>query len=614
MSDLAFLWASLPRIDSLHASGDGVWAFWSWSGLAEVAEIYAAPADGTAAPVRLTHSTEHMSIRDVSQDGMRLILAHSPRSSEHDQLLLLDRTAENRLTPLTAAQTDHYIYGGSFAPGQKTIAYLSDFDDETGMVVTGSLRYVQSLATGARRVLFRSPDPFDVGPNYSPDGQHLLWPRHRRKPGAAQLWVIGADGSTPRQVLAFGESSPIVGHWLDAGRLVFVTDGAMNDRVGVLTLASGQIDWLAEAVDFNPQQLVVGQGGAFACHAFARAKLAAMVFDAEGRRQALPNRSGRRSLLPLARMPDGGWLAEAYDASAPHQVVRILASGDCLVLAAAPPNRQRAFSRPEEMVWASVDGMDCQGWLYRPKGVSRGLIVHVHGGPTWHSEDWVNPMTQFWVQSGFTVLDPNYRGSTGFGMEYREAVKVDGWGGREQADIRAAIEHLLAKGLAQKGRIAVAGNSYGGFSAWVAITRFADLVAAAIPMCGMYRLDIDYGATEMPWGRAYSEEMMGGSPEQVPEKYANASPGNFIHQIRGQVLVVHGLADSNVGPENTHIAVRELTAAGVRHEVLLFEDEGHGVTRTGNRALYLDKSLAFLARAFGEAGRKTRSPATISLA
>jgi dipeptidyl aminopeptidase/acylaminoacyl peptidase len=215
----------------------------------------------------------------------------------------------------------------------------------------------------------------------------------------------------------------------------------------------------------------------------------------------------------------------------------------------------------------------------------------------------VNPKIQFWVGLGYSVLDPNYRGSTGRGMRWREKVKEDGWGGREQADIRAGTEAVIAMGLAPADRIAVAGNSYGGFSSWFAITRHADLVTAAIPMCGMYKLDIDYDATEMPWGRAYSEEMMGGSPDEVPERYANASPGNFIADIRGHVMIVHGLADSNVGPENTHAAIRELTAADIPHEAMLFEDEGHGVTRRGNLAAYLERTAAFLDRAFA-AGRR----------
>ena len=93
---------------------------------------------------------------------------------------------------------------------------------------------------------------------------------------------------------------------------------------------------------------------------------------------------------------------------------------------------------------------------------------------------------------------------------------------------------------------------------------------------------------------------MGGTPEQFPERYAKASPGNFIRQIRGALMIVHGLADSNVGPENSHGAVRELTAAGIAHEVLLYADEGHGVFRRGNVADFLARSEGFLARAFGE--------------
>ena len=67
-----------------------------------------------------------------------------------------------------------------------------------------------------------------------------------------------------------------------------------------------------------------------------------------------------------------------------------------------------------------------------PKEASKGFIAYVDGGGTWHSEDWVNPKIGYWVQKGYTVLDPNYRGSTGFGYTHREAVKDDGWGGREQ--------------------------------------------------------------------------------------------------------------------------------------------------------------------------------------
>jgi dipeptidyl aminopeptidase/acylaminoacyl peptidase len=412
--------------------------------------------------------------------------------------------------------------------------------------------------------------------------------------------VVGTDGTGLCEVLSLGPKNNVLAEWLDDDRIGFACDHEGRDRLGVLTLSTGAVDWIAGEPELYPHAVLAGTDGTFLCVHHEGSNTRASLVES-GQLRPLPNRSGRRSLLPHAALPGGGWLAEAYDADGPHDLVVVAADGTCRVVARADPNPERRFVAPEDFRWTAPDGMAMQGWLYRPDGHCKGLIGYVHGGPTWHSEDWVNPKIQFWVACGYAVLDPNYRGSTGFGYAHREAVKDDGWGGREQADIRSGLEAALAAGI--PGPVAVAGNSYGGFSSWFAITRHADLVTAAIPMCGMYRLDIDYHATEMPHGRAYSEEMMGGPPEEFPEKYANASPGRFITSIRGHVMIVHGLADSNVGPENTHAAVRELTEAGIPHEVLLFEDEGHGVFRRTNVAAYLKRSAEFLERAFREGMR-----------
>jgi dipeptidyl aminopeptidase/acylaminoacyl peptidase len=598
--NLAALWAALPQITHVHASGNGQWAFWCWAGLSETEDVWCAPTDGSSPPARLTQGQDHFLIRDVSHDGMRLILAQSIHANEHDHLLLLDRR-DGSLRQLTPTQSSHYVFGGRFMAGEGAILFTSNFDYLRGGVFEGAAVWTLDLETGAVTELARATSPFETGPLPSPSRTQWLWTRHDHAPGGDQLWVLAADGSALREVLNLGPTNHVRADWLDEDRLAVVADLEGQDRVGILTLADGQVHWLAGEPELCPHDVLAGVGGQFACilhdHSWSRA----VIFRPDGSRAPLPNRSGRRSLLPLAPLPDGGWLAEAYDADAPHDLVRIAPDGDCLSLARAAAEPGRTHAAPEDFRWTAPDGRPMQGWLYRPAGRPRGLICYVHGGPTWHSEDWVNPKIGFWVQAGFAVLDPNYRGSTGFGFAHREAVKDDGWGGREQADIRAGIEAALAAGI--PGPVAVAGNSYGGFSSWVAITRHADLVTAAIPMCGMYKLDIDYHATEMPWGRAYSEEMMGGSPEAFPEKYANASPGNFIDRIRGHVMVVHGLADSNVGPENTHVAVRELSAAGIPHEVMLFANEGHGVFRRSNVETYLDRSLAFLTQAFAEGMR-----------
>jgi dipeptidyl aminopeptidase/acylaminoacyl peptidase len=596
MTDLAALWASVPQLSNIHASEDGAWAFWCMAGPTDTENVWCAPLDGSAPPRMLTDGQDHFLIRDVAPDGSRLVLAQSLNANEHDHLLILERRT-GALEQITPSQDTHYVYGGALSRDGASVFFLADFDYATGEVTQGAWLWRQDLATGRRTCLARadSPPHFYVGPQLSPDGTRLLWHRSDRAPGGYQLWLVPVAGGEAVKVLDLGEKNNVLAAWLDDDRIGFACDHEGRDRLGVLMLSTGALDWLAGEPGLCPHAVLAGTGAEFLCIHHVESRTRAALVGPSGIRP-LPNRSGRRSLLPHAALPGGGWLAEAYDADAPHELVAVAADGTCRSIWRAPPEPARRHVAPQDFRWTAPDGRPMQGWLYRPEGRPRGLIGYVHGGPTWHSEDWVNPKIQFWVACGYAILDPNYRGSTGFGHAHREAVKEDGWGGREQADIRAGLEAVLAAGI--PGPVAVAGNSYGGFSSWFAITRHADLVTAAIPMCGMYRLDIDYHATEMPHGRAYSEEMMGGTPDEFPEKYANASPGRFITSIRGHVMIVHGLADSNVGPENTHAAIRDLTAAGIPHEVLLFPDEGHGVFRRRNVETYLRQSAEFLDRAF----------------
>ena len=601
LKSLARAWASLPQIACPHAAGDGAWAFWCGAGPGEVEDVFCAPLGAEGPVEQLTYGTDHHQIRDVSADGQVLILAQSRNASAHDHLLMLDRRVGNRLRLLTPKQDDHYVFGGVLTRDGHAVIYVADYDYATGQVVAEGLVWRQDLGTGARTCLARMSTFFAEAPRLSPSGQRLLLNVSERAPGSGQIWVVNIDGSALREVFALGDRQKSRGEWLDDDQIVVVTDRDGRDEVGVISLSLGTTRWLAGEPQVCPHQALPDGRGGFACITHDKGTVHTVLFDANGSRP-LPNLSGRRCLLPHAALPGGGWLAEAYDASAPHDLVKVGYDGTCRRLTRPPLPSVRRHHAPGAFRWTSVDGRAVQGWLYEPEGKAKGIIAYVHGGPTWHSEDWVNPKIGFWVQLGYAVLDPNYRGSTGFGHDWREAVKADGWGGREQADIRAGIEAVIARGFAPA-KVAVAGNSYGGFSSWYAITRFADLVTAAIPMCGMYKLDIDYFETGMPHGRAYSEEMMGGTPDQVPEKYANASPGRFIGDIRGHVLIVHGLADSNVGPENTHVAVRELTAAGIPHEVMLFSNEGHGIVRRTNVETYLTRTASFLERAFAEGKR-----------
>ena len=597
-ADLAAVWARYPIIWSPHVSQDGGWLAWSWTGHADTANVWIVPTDGSAPPLRLTDGADHFNVNGIDASGRRLILSQSRGSNEHDRLFLLTRDS-GELLPLTPEQADHYVFGGNFHPDGRSILYTADFDYEAGQGTDGSWLYVQDLVTGTRRVIAKARSVVDRAPEISPDGAHVLYHRGDLHPAGTQIWCARWDGSDDRQIYSAGDRFRSYGHWIDDKRVLIQAESDTHARIGVLDIHTGDIHWLIDDPLRNIENVVVGSDGRqIMLIEFSAGRLTPGLLDLSSGKEMLLEQHGH-SLLPLQQHPGGDWIVEAYRSAAPHAFWRINpAFGEARPLAISAAE-QNHFTPAQDFHWSSSDGRLVQGWLYEPQGESRGLVVWVHGGPTWHSEDWVNPVVQFLVSAGFTVLDPNYRGSTGFGIPFREAIKQDGWGGREQDDIRTGIEALIDAGKARAGHIGVAGLSYGGYSSWVAITRFSDLVNAACAICGMYELGIDYHNTEMPHGRAYSEEMMGGTPEQYPERYFNASPTNFVDRIKGKLMIVHGLSDSNVSPANTDLAVKDLEERGIPYRLLTFPDEGHGIYKRGNRARWLAEMADFFAAAFG---------------
>ena len=245
-----------------------------------------------------------------------------------------------------------------------------------------------------------------------------------------------------------------------------------------------------------------------------------------------------------------------------------------------------ALKAPEDFRWSSVDGQEIQGWLYRPDGDAKGLVVQIHGGPTAHSEDALSAFIQSCVAAGFAVLDPNYRGSTGFGLAFREAIRADGWGGREQDDIRTGAEAVIARGLAPRGKVAVTGTSYGGYSSWCAVTRWpADLLAAAAPICGMTDLVIDYdfdapGSAPLQRGNARRQ------PRAVSRALPRALADPFRRPDHRQTAHCPGHERSQCHAGEPAFGRDGADAGQVPYETLLFDDEGHGIRKPNLRILY----------------------------
>jgi dipeptidyl aminopeptidase/acylaminoacyl peptidase len=595
---------SIPALFGPCVSPDGTWVAWSWSRLGPAADVFATPTYGSQPPLRLTETIEgDTEVVSWTSDSAAVLVSQDNDGDERVRLFRVRLAEPGVMEPLTAANPSYYLRGGQLHRDGRWLIYAANLDAGSGEETETDRLYRHDLQTDERLVLARPEKGSIPWPELNPQGTHVLYSRNDLHPAGQQIWLVDIDGLEDREILNFGPQNKISASWFpDGRRVLFVAEAESYRKLGVWSMGERAVSWLVEHPGRNIEySFVPPNGGPVVVVGVEQAGMRASLLDVQsGAETSLQHTRG--NLVPLAPVESGDWVCTCYDARRP---VDLVSYGEDVVEPSSItglPERMPAGVQPlvaaEDFRWRSVDGMEVQGWLYRTRGENLGTIVLVHGGPTSHAEDRFNAEIQYLASRGFDVLAPNYRGSTGFGLPFQESIKQDGWGGREQEDIRRGIEALIEANVAEPGRVGVTGTSYGGYSAWWAIAHFEPgIVAAAAPICGMTDLTVDYYATR-PDLRPYSEEMMGGSPEDVPDRYRERSPINSVHNIKGDLLIVQGLKDPNVTPDNVHAVTKALEEHNIPYELLTFVDEGHGIARPKNLKVLYPRLAEFFHKAF----------------
>lgn len=253
----------------------------------------------------------------------------------------------------------------------------------------------------------------------------------------------------------------------------------------------------------------------------------------------------------------------------------------------------------------SHDGLEITGWLYRPAGgadAAPPAVVSIHGGPESQERPGFHPEHQLLAASGFVVLAPNIRGSSGFGRSF---VHADDRYGRVDAiaDVAVCSGWLADKGLADPARIAVCGRSYGGYAVLMALTMFPQAFAAGVDICGMSDLLTFFRDTE-PW-IASAAVTKYGDPVHDAALLRRLSPLHRIDRVGVPLLVVHGSLDTNVPVTEGRQVVAALEALGRSVDYLELEGEGHEYRHRASRGLLMATMAEFLisALAAGPDGR-----------
>ncbi len=596
---------SLPGMVEPQVSPDGKWVAWSWFRVGPAADVFIAPTDGSKPPLRLTDTPENTFIVSWTQDSLSLVVEEDKGGDERAQLFKVDIDKPNITIPLTEPSPPYFVRGGQLHPEGKHLIYAANYDFEKEEEIEPTWLYLHNLENGERKTLSRPIRGHYYFPQLNSIGTHIIYSRGDLHPAGQQIWLVDIEGKEDKEILNFGDKVKVEASWHpDGENIIFLAEHGNYRRVGLYSIASGKHLWLVDNPERNIEQVFVPYGSTQAVVVEVKeAKLSTSLLDIEsGLEIFLPFVKG--NLIPLAPVDNEQWVGLYYSSCQPTDIV-IFSLNNIHPESFISISRvwEKTVLKPEDFTqakdywWSSTDGLNVQGWLYQVKE-PKGTIIYVHGGPTAHSEDKVAVMVQFITSQGFNVLDPNYRGSTGFGLDFQEAIKKDGWGAKEQEDIKTGIESLINDGIAYPGKVGIMGTSYGGYSSWYAITHWdPSIVAASMPICGMTDLVIDYETTR-PDLKPYSQEMMGGTPEEVPQIYFERSPINYLHNIKGKVLIVQGLRDPNVTPENVRVVREKLDNFGINYDLLTFEDEGHGISKPVNLKVLLLKMAEFFKQAF----------------
>ncbi len=248
------------------------------------------------------------------------------------------------------------------------------------------------------------------------------------------------------------------------------------------------------------------------------------------------------------------------------------------------------------------DGRTIHGWLTLPKdsdGKNLPMIVNPHGGPFGPYDSWgYQPEVQMFASRGYAVLQPNFRGSGGFGTEFTESGYRQ-WGGTMQDDLTDATQWAIEQGIADKQRICISGGSYGAYAALMGVVKEPDLYQCAMGFVGVYDMtvmDSRGDVSESDSGQAFLRKVLGNDDSAL----ALASPNKQASKIKAAVFLAAGKEDRRAPPVHTERMFESLKAAGSQvDKPIIQKGEGHGFYKTEHNVNLYTKMMTFFDQHIG---------------
>jgi len=564
-------------------------------------EIYEISLTGHRPARKITNGPGGKFGPKYSPDGTRLAYVVDFDGSEQFHLFM-QVLETHQVTDLTPGIPYSLQLNVAWSPDGKSIAFLADREQHFDA-------YIMDLEnplpdTGNNETLFtihmlHSIDRPGWNIKWSPDGKRLAVVYEG--PGQDYLtYIVNPESKEARPVCQDGK--PIDAYnpaWSPNGkRLAFASDAGEWREIGILEIETMKITWLGQSTGERNSP----------------------AWSPDGRNLVYVSADGAETWLELWRAgelplrlqqvepglhytptftPDGDAIVFVFDNPGhPDDLWKLSFRDKSLrqLTQSLPPELQAAdFIMPDEIMYSGMDGETVPALLYRPEdaGPHSPAVIVIHGGPTWHFSYTWYPFMSHLVSRGWTVLAPNYRGSTGYGKKWKTANRFD-IGGVDTDDCSAGAHYLVREGLADPKRIALSGRSHGGYLTMTCMTKYPDLWAggsAIVPFLNWFTSHENVREDLKHWD---IENM--GHPDENHELWHERSPYFYLDRVNAPVQLICGENDPRCAPQDSLDAYHKLLEYGNEVDFKMYAGEGHAFLKNENVIDSETRRVEFLAR------------------
>ncbi len=526
---------------------------------------------------------------DIAPDGSKLVYLGGK-----DSKLWLLPTDGGPATPLTSSEGSQT--SATFSPNSQQVAYvqISAGNHDLAIVESDGQSWPRRISRG---------DAFVFDPQWFADGHKLAYCEYDNQtlPFAGTRLVIADLQTGEQKIVADGWAGGILyqqprpspdGKWL-----AYTSDETNWANVWLLNLASGEKHLLHPEPHEQAEPTWTPDSQRLLYTRNEDSSITVQTATLDGKVSTIDDTAGICNALALS--PDGQKLCYVRQTpTLPTNLYLYDLKLDTLLRLTENTIgglEKAGLVQPETVHWQSSDGLEIEGLLYLPANFQPGkhpALVHIHGGPIGQYNRVWQGVVQYLIGRGWVVIQPNFRGSTGYGREFRN--KLNGaWGEADMYDNLGAVAYLKKHNLCHPTRIVAWGGSGGGYATMLLLSKWPDVFKAGVPLVGVSNF-VSFPEQTDRFAKYLMHTILGPRADNFTI-FEERSPVTFAHQVKAPMLILMGEKDFRVPAKQGDEMVEALKKAGISNfEYHVYPGEGHGWRKVETILDYVSRMEAFL--------------------